>query len=107
MIQSAIAYAKICNAVYNGDPRDDVRGRAGRLRRHGPAREQQPAERHGPSVSPIAFLVAAKKAGMKHVRRLRAQPVLRRADRDADDEAAGDEERRGADRDHARRTSTC
>jgi hypothetical protein len=64
VIQSAIDYAKICNAVYNGihatmykkekvacgvtAPRGNNNPRSGR-----------------PSVSPVAFLVAAKKAGMK------------------------------------------
>ena len=41
-----------------------------------------------PSVSPVVFLVAAKKAGMKALRRLRPPSVLRRTDRDADDPAA-------------------
>ena len=39
---------------------------------------------------------------MKTLRRLRAQPVLRRADRDPDHAAAGDAARQRADRDHAR-----
>ena len=42
VIQSAIDYAKICNAVYDGRARDDVPEREGRLRRHGAARKQQP-----------------------------------------------------------------
>ncbi len=63
------------------DPLDDVQGRAGRVRDHEPAREQQPAE-----------LTALRLADRLHgrgeegrdedVRRLRAQPVLRGADRD-------------------------
>ena len=100
--QSAIAYAKICNAVYAGVHATLYKGETGRLRRDRPARKQQPEQSSRPSVSPVAFLTAAKKAGMKTLRRVRAQPVLRRPDRDADDEAAGHPLRQRADRDHAR-----
>ena len=42
MIQSAIDYAKICNAVYNGVHATLLAERARRLRRHRAARQQQP-----------------------------------------------------------------
>ena len=42
VIQSAIDYAKICNAVFKRRPHDDARRLEGRLRRHRPARQQQP-----------------------------------------------------------------
>ena len=101
VVQSAIAYAKICNAVYDGRPRDAVQGRAGRVRRHRAAREQQPGE-----LAAVGLARRVPDGGEEgrdeDLRRVRAQPVLRRADRDADDAAAGHAVRRAADRDHAR-----
>ena len=42
VIQSAIDYAKICNAIVKGVRDDHGRRLEGRLRRHRPARQQQP-----------------------------------------------------------------
>ena len=41
IVQSAIDYAKICNAIYKGVLRDDGRRVEGRVRRHRAAREQR------------------------------------------------------------------
>ena len=84
-----------------GRPRDAVQERAGRVRRHRAAREQQPGERR--AVRLTGRVPDGGEEGRdEDLRRLRAQPVLRRADRDADDAAAGHAVRRAADRDHAR-----
>ena len=48
VIQSAIDYAKICNAIVKGVTQDDRRRLEGRLRRHRPARQQQPELGRGP-----------------------------------------------------------
>ena len=42
VIQSAIDYAKICNAIVKGVSQDDARRLEGRLRRDRAARQQQP-----------------------------------------------------------------
>ncbi len=87
VMQSAIDYAKICNAVYSGVHATMFNERAGRLRRHRPAREQQPDE-----LAAVGLADRVPDRGEEgrdeELRRLRAQPVLRRAGRDADDEAA-------------------
>ena len=71
-----------------GRARDAVQGREGRLRRDRPPREQQPRER-----APVRLADRLPHGGQEgrdeDLRRVRAQPVLRRPDRDADDEAAG------------------
>ncbi len=64
VVQSAIAYAKICNAVYNGvhaTKFDDEQVACGVT---GPRGNNNPRGAR-PAVSPIAFLQAAKKAGMR------------------------------------------
>ncbi len=76
-IQSAIDYTKICNAVYNGVHATLLRGRARRLRRHRPARQQQPEQQ--PAVRLAARLPARRQEGRsEELRRLGAPPVLRR-----------------------------
>ena len=105
VIQSARDYAKICNAVYEGVHATLYKGEQVACGVTAPRGNNNPASAR-PSVSPVAFLTAAKKAGMKTVRRLRPQPVLRGSDRDADDASAGDEVR-AARRPRSRwRTST-
>ena len=106
VIQSAISYAKICNAVYHGVHATLLQGRAGRLRRDRAAREQQPEQR--PPVGLAGRLPdGGEEGGDEDVRRVRAQPVLRLADRDADDEAAGDADRARCRPRSRSGTSTC
>src|SRR5439155_25897131 len=64
VIQSAISYAKICNAVYNGVHATLYAGEKVACGVTGPRGNNNPSSVR-PSVSPIAFLIAAKKAGMK------------------------------------------
>jgi hypothetical protein len=79
VIQSAIAYAKICNAVYQGVHATLFRGEKVACGVTGPRGNNNPAGSR-PSVSPIAFLIAAKKAGMKTFDAY-AQPRRRRRSR--------------------------
>jgi hypothetical protein len=64
VVQSAISYAKICNAVYNGIHATRFKGEQVACGVTGPRGNNSP-ESVRPAVSPIAFLVAAKKAGMR------------------------------------------
>ncbi len=64
VIQSAIAYAKICNAVYTGVHSTMFQGEQVACGVTGPRGNNNPGSVR-PSVSPIAFLDAAKRAGMK------------------------------------------
>jgi hypothetical protein len=64
VIQSAIDYAHICNAVYNGVHATMYRGEKVACGVTGPRGNNNPTSAR-PSVSPVAFLVAAKKAGMR------------------------------------------
>ena len=64
VIQSAVAYAKICNAVYDGIHGTDFEGEQVACGVTGPRGNNNPASSR-PAISPIAFLTAAKKAGMK------------------------------------------
>jgi hypothetical protein len=64
VIQSAIDYAKICNAVYNGVHATMYAGEQVACGVTGPRGNNNPTSVR-PSVSPIAFLNAAKRAGMK------------------------------------------
>ena len=63
VIQSAIDYAKICNAIYSGVHATLHQGREGRLRRDRAAREQQPDVARGRRSSPLAFLRGAQEGG--------------------------------------------
>jgi hypothetical protein len=63
-IQSAIDYAKICNAVYQGVHSGAVVGERVGCGVTSPRGNNDPSSVR-PSVSPIAFLRAAKKAGLK------------------------------------------
>ena len=67
----------------------------GRLRSHWPPRGNNSPRSSRPSVSPLAFLRARQARRDEALRRLRAPPVLRQAERDADHAAEG-EDRRGA-----------
>ena len=64
VIQSARDYAKICNAVYEGVHATLYKGEQVACGVTAPRGNNNPASAR-PSVSPIAFLTAAKKAGMK------------------------------------------
>ena len=78
-------YARICNAVVTAGQDDAHPRREGRLRRDRAAREQQPAL--APSVDDAARLPARDEALRREgLRRLRAPPVLRQPDGDADHE---------------------
>ncbi len=64
VIQSAVDYAKICNAVYSGVKSTLLRGEKVGCGVTAPRGNNSPGTRR-PSVSPLAFLRAAKRAGMK------------------------------------------
>jgi hypothetical protein len=64
VIQSAISYAKICNAIYSGVHATMFKGEQVACGVTGPRGNNNPASGR-PALSPIAFLVAAKRAGMK------------------------------------------
>ncbi len=64
VIQSAIAYAKICNSVYTGVHASMNVGERVACGGTAPRGNNDPNESR-PSVSPIAFLRAVKKAGLK------------------------------------------
>jgi hypothetical protein len=63
-IQSAVDYAKICNAVYSGVHATLYDGEQVACGVTGPRGNNNPLSAR-PAVAPIAFLTAAKKAGMK------------------------------------------
>ncbi len=65
VIQSAISYAKICEAVYMGVHSTMFKGEKVACGVTGPRGNNNPTSSR-PSVSPIAFLTAARNAGMKH-----------------------------------------
>ena len=64
VIQSAKDYARICNAIYGGIHATMYRGEKVACGVTAPRGNNNPRSAR-PSVSPVAFLVAAKKAGMK------------------------------------------
>jgi hypothetical protein len=64
VIQSAVAYAKICNAVYAGVHETQFAGEQVACGVTAPRGNNDPTSAR-PAVSPLAFLAAAKKAGMK------------------------------------------
>ena len=64
VVQSGIAYARICNAVYDGVHGTMYKGEQVACGVTGPRGNNNPTGVR-PAVSPIAFLDAAKKAGMK------------------------------------------
>jgi hypothetical protein len=64
IVQSARDYAKICNAVYEGVHSTMYRGEQVACGVTAPRGNNNPSSAR-PSVSPIAFLTAAKRAGMK------------------------------------------
>ena len=84
VIQSAIDYARICNAVVDGVRGTLIPGREDRLRRHGPRGNNAPDERTSDDladrVSPCD-----EARGRDRLRRLRSPPVSERPVRDADD----------------------
>ena len=64
VVASAIAYAKICNAIYTGIHSAGVSGEKVACGVTAPKGNDAPATSRA-SVDPISFLIAAKKAGMK------------------------------------------
>jgi hypothetical protein len=64
VIQSAVDYAKICNAVYSGVKTTLIRGQKVGCGVTAPRGNNAPRSRRA-SVSPLAFLRAAKRAGMR------------------------------------------
>ena len=64
VVESAIQYAKICNAVYTGIHSVGVSGEKVACGVTAPKGNDAPATSRA-SVDPISFLIAAKKAGMK------------------------------------------
>jgi Glycosyl hydrolase catalytic core len=64
VIQSAVDYAKICNAVYSGVKTTLLRGEKVGCGVTAPRGNNAPASKR-PSVSPLAFLRAAKRTGMR------------------------------------------
>jgi hypothetical protein len=64
VIQSAADYAKICNAVYSGVKTTLLRGEKVACGVTAPRGNNAPRSKR-PSASPLAFLRAAKRAGMK------------------------------------------
>jgi len=64
VVQSAVDYAKICNAVYSGVHGTLIAGEQVACGVTAPRGNNQPRSDR-PSVSPVAFLRVAKKAGMK------------------------------------------
>ena len=101
VIQSARDYAKICNAVYEGVHATLYKGEQVACGVTAPRGNNNPASAR-PSVSPVAFLTAAKKAGMKRFDAYAHNPYYGVPDRDADHASAGNAFRPGADRDHPR-----
>jgi Glycosyl hydrolase catalytic core len=64
VIASAQAYAKICNAIYEGVHATMFKGERVACGVTAPRGNNNPSSAR-PSVSPVAFLVAAKRAGMR------------------------------------------
>jgi Glycosyl hydrolase catalytic core len=64
VVQSAVDYAKICNAVYSGVKTTLLRGQKVGCGVTAPRGNNAPRSSR-PSVSPLAFLRAAKRAGMR------------------------------------------
>ncbi|HEX5246723.1 MAG TPA: DUF5722 domain-containing protein [Gaiellaceae bacterium] len=64
VVQSAISYAKICNAIYTGIHSVGVSGEKVACGVTAPKGNDAPATSRA-SVDPLSFLLAAKKAGMK------------------------------------------
>lgn len=64
VVQSAVDYAKICNAVYSGVKSTLIRGERVGCGVTAPRGNNSPRSRRA-SVSPLAFLRAAKRAGMR------------------------------------------
>jgi hypothetical protein len=64
VVASAVAYAKICNAIYTGIHSVGVSGEKVACGVTGPKGNDAPATSRA-SVDPLSFLIAAKRAGMK------------------------------------------
>jgi hypothetical protein len=64
VVESAVSYAKICNAIYTGIHSAGVSGEKVACGVTAPKGNDAPATSRA-SVDPISFLIAAKKAGMK------------------------------------------
>ena len=106
VIQSAIDYAKICNAIVKGVRKTTVGASKVACGVTGPRGNNNPNSAR-PAVSPLAVPARDEEGGREGVRRLRAPPVLRRPARDAQHAAAArDPRQRGRPRSRSA-TSTC
>ena len=105
VMQSAINYAKICNAVYTGVHATLLKGEKVACGVTAPARQRQPARQAPRLPTPMSFMAAVKKARPEEVRRVGAQPVRDGAARHADDEAARQGSRDARQPRHADRSS--
>ena len=104
VIQSAIDYAKICNAVYAGVHATLLTGREGRLRRHRARAATTTRAAHARRSRRSRSCARRKKAGLKRFDAWAHHPYYGVAARDPDDAPRHANGR--ADRGHARRTST-
>ena len=101
VIQSAIDYAKICNAVVKGVRKTTVGASKVACGVTGPRGNNNPNSSR-PGRLAAALPAGDEEGGRDGLRRLRAPPVLRRAPRDAEHAAAAGDPRQRADRGHAR-----
>ena len=83
VMQSAIDYTKICNAIYGGVHRTLIRGEKVACGATAPRGNNSPTSAR-PTISPLAFMRGAQDRRPAQVRRVRPPPVLRPQDRDAD-----------------------
>jgi len=79
IMQSAIDYARICNAVYNGVHRTMVANEKVACGVTGPGGNNNPNSDR-PSVSPLAFMRAMKKAGVRRFDAYAHHPYYRNRD---------------------------
>ena len=86
-MQSAIDYAKICNAVYTGVHATLIASERVACGGTAPRGNNNPSSSSRPSVSPLAFLRAVKKAGLKTFDAWAHHPYYASPVRHADDEA--------------------
>ncbi len=100
VIQSAIDYTKICNAVYNGVHGTLYGGERVACGVTGPRGQQQPEEQPALGLAP-RVPSRGQEGRPEAVRRLGSPSVLRQPDRHTDDEA-GRSARRASDRGHTR-----
>ena len=106
VIQSAIDYAKICNAVVKGVRKTTVGASKVACGVTGPRGNNNPNSAR-PAVSPLPFLRAMKKAGAKGFDAYAHHPVLRRPSRNAEHASSARDSRQCARLRSRSATSTC